>query len=99
MWEEFHECINKRKYITYILCKHCKKIYSHPNYIRKVEDIDNTRSYLDNYIVYIKKRDQKKLIDFVSRMEMNQIIMNDYDNDVIMDKVLKFFISGNITFN
>ena len=32
-------------------------------------------------------------------MEAGQTILNDYDNDSMIDKVLKFFISGNVAFN
>ena len=36
---------------------------------------------------------------FESRLESGQTTLADYDNDTMVDKTLKFFISGNIAFN
>ena len=35
----------------------------------------------------------------MSRMKMNQIILDDYNDNTMIDKILKFFISRNIIFN
>jgi len=32
-------------------------------------------------------------------MKMNQTMLDDYNDNTMIDKVLKFFISGNIAFN
>ena len=36
---------------------------------------------------------------FQSRLESGQTSLADYDDDTMVDKTLKFFISGNIAFN
>ena len=35
----------------------------------------------------------------MSHMEVGQTTLDDYNDDTMVDKVLKFFISGNIAFN
>jgi len=46
-----------------------------------------------------KKLDRERLSGFQSRLESGQTTLTDYDNDTMVDKTLKFFVSGNIAFN
>jgi hypothetical protein len=102
MWVEFHECVHKTKHTTHVVCKHCSKSYTHPGCVGKAEEGGTTRSmsrHLIKCTSYNTKKNKEKISDFTSRMEKGQTILDDYDNASIVDKVLKFFISGNIAFN
>jgi len=46
-----------------------------------------------------KKGDRERMSAFESHLESGQTTLADYDNDTMVDKTLKFFISGNIAFN
>src|SRR5947207_7916537 len=89
------------KYTTHVVCKHCSKSYMHPDCVGKTEESDTTRSisrHLIKCTLYNTKKNKAKISDFASRMKKGQTILDDYDNDSIVDKVLKLFISGNIAF-
>ena len=102
MWDEFHECMHKIKYITHVLCKHCSKSYAHPGSIGKDENNSTTSSMsqqLINYTSFKRKKNKAKASDFTADMEVGQTTLDNYDNDSMVNKILKFFISGNIIFN
>ena len=90
------------KYIIYIFCKYCNKSYAYPSSIEKDENGNTIRSisrHLINCISYNIKKKKIKVFDFAARMKMSKTILDDYNNDSMIDKILKFFISGNIIFN
>ena len=102
MWNEFHECVHKMKHTIHVLCKHCNMSYVHPGSIGKAEDHGTTRSmsrHLTKCISYNTQKNKWKISDFMSHMEVGQTTLDDYNDDTMVDKVLKFFISGNIAFN
>src|SRR5947207_4075079 len=91
----------KMKYTTHVVCKHCSKSYMHPDCVGKTEESDITRSisrHLIKCTLYNIKKNKAKIFDFASRMKKSQTILDDYDNDSIIDKILKLFISRNIIF-
>ena len=68
----------------------------HLEFIEKVEDRGIIRSisrYLIKCISYNTQKNKGKISDFTSRMKIDQIILDDYNDDIMIDKVLKFFIS------
>src|SRR5947207_446380 len=94
--------MHKMKHTTHVVCKHCSKSYTHPDYVGKTEESDTTRSmsrYLTKCISYNTKKNKAKISNFASHMKKSQTILDDYDNVSIVNKILKFFISGNIAFN
>ena len=103
MWDEFHEAVHKSKYTCHVLCKHCDKSYGHPTTLGKATDSGTTKSmsrHLQTCKRYNdKKGDRERMLDFESRLESGQTTLADYDNDTMVEKTLKFFISGNIAFN
>ena len=102
IWNEFHECVHKMKYIIYVLCKHCNISYVYPEFVGRAEDHGIIRSisrHLIKCISYNTQKNKGKISDFKSRMKMNQTMLDDYNDNTMIDKVLKFFISGNIAFN
>jgi hypothetical protein len=103
LWAEFHEAVHKSKYTCHVLCKHCDKSYAHPSTVGKTTDSGTTKSmsrHLQSCQRYKdKKGNRERMSAFESRLESGQTTLADYDNDTMVDKTLKFFISGNIAFN
>jgi hypothetical protein len=108
VWSEFHECLDKPTGTAHVRCKHCNKTYAHPLVIGKA--LTNAKAkkgttssmnrHLDDCTLYNKSISQdskNRLEDFFSN-ETGQQKQTLSTNDVL-DKVLNFFISGNIAFN
>ena len=103
LWHEFHEAVHESKHTCHVLCKHCDKSYAHPSTVGKAADCGTTKS-MSRHLLSCKryndkKLDRERLSSFQSRLESGQTTLADYDNDTMVDKTLKFFISGNIAFN
>src|SRR6266496_6772659 len=100
MWAQYYECVHKRKGMVHVVCKYCHKPFLHPNMIGKNTGMtgDATTSlshHLKECMAYIKQKPilQSSITDFTTYVTVKKV-----DNDQLT-KVLKFFISGNITFN
>ena len=78
-----------------MLCKYYNTSYVHLEFIGKAEDHGIIRSmsrYLIKCISYNTQKNKGKISDFMSRMKADQITLDDYNDDTMIDKVLKFFI-------
>ena len=92
----------KRNILHMCFASIVSKSFTHPGSVGKAENGSTTRSmsrHLTNCISYSTKKNKIKASDFAARREAGQTILDDYDNDSMVDKVLKFFISGNVAFN
>jgi len=102
LWAEFHECIHIREFTVHVRCKHCPQLYQHPNTIGKAAEAGTTRSlsrHLSNCPIYSKQKSQPSMDRFMQQRDDGQTSFNSFSNDKMIDKALKFFISGNIAFN
>jgi len=103
MWLEFHECIHKNRGTIHVVCKHCYKPYIHPNRIGKGSDgksipggpTTSMSRHLKDCTAYRKQKPVSQT--FISEFIDHETTKT--SNDDILNKVLKFFISGNIAFN
>lgn len=103
MWLEFYECIHKKRGTIHVVCKHCRKAFIHPNKIGKNVDgksipgstTTSMSRHLKECVTYQKQQSssQKSMDEFTDRTIANPI------DDDILNKALRFFISGNIAFN
>lgn len=103
LWAAFHEAVHKTKYTCHVLCKYCDRAFAHPSTVGKLADSGTTKSMTRHLLMCErykhKKHDQQRMSSFQSRLESGQTSLADYDDDTMVDKTLKFFISGNIAFN
>lgn len=103
MWLEFYECIHKKHGTVHVVCKYCHKPYIHPNKIGKHlegKSISNGATtsmsrHLRECAAYRKQKPPSQ--SFISEFMQNDTTNSGHDD--ILNKVLKFFISGNIAFN
>ena len=68
----------------------------HLEFVGKTENRGIIRSisrHLIKCISYNTQKNKGKISDFTSRMKIDQTILDDYNDDTMIDKVLKFFIS------
>ena len=103
MWLEFYECIHKKRGTVHVVCKYCRKAFLHPNKIGKSSDgkfipggtTTSMSRHLRECVAYQKQQpsSQKSMNEFGDRVTANSI------DDDILNKALRFFISGNIAFN
>ena len=105
MWLEFHECVHKQKGTVHVVCKYCRKAYTHPN---KIGKNSNGKSIPGGPTTFMS-RHLKECAEYKKQKPTLQSFINEFNNhdtmtrnnldDDILNKILKFFISGNIAFN
>ena len=90
------------RHTTHMVCKHCSKSFMHSRSVGK-DDNSGTTSSLSRHLTICKSYNTQtnttKTSRLAARLQENQTTFEDYNNDSMIDKTLKFFISGNVAFN
>lgn len=99
-WEGFHECIRKTDGTAHVRCKHCKKTFLHPgrNAQRTSTSMGRHLKECQRYLQTLDGVESSVSIDtlFQQATTLADEVLTD---DIVQDKILNFFISGNIAFN
>ena len=109
MWLEFHEAFDIQNWVPVLECKHCSKVIKHPLLVGKqftegqtnweksdvttdmIRHLEGCRPYLK-----IKGKDSSLMDKFLKNSDSKQKGITENE---VMNRILKFFISGNIAFN
>lgn len=99
-WEGFHECIHKTDGTAHVRCKHCKKTFLHPgrNTQRTSTSMGRHLKECRRYLQTLEGLGSSVSIDTLFR-QATATADETVTDDIVQDKILNFFISGNIAFN
>ena len=106
MWSEFYEAFDTRDQVPVLECKHCSDFIKHPLLVGK-KAVNRGRTGVTTGLIrhlqlckpYLRSTGKDrgiidKFLDQSGTKKKGLITQNE-----VMDRVLKFFISGNIAFN
>ena len=105
MWSEFYEAFDTQNRVPVLECKHCADFIKHPLLVGKntvvwgrsgvttglMRHLERCKPYLSS-----KGKDRGIMDKFLAQNGKKKTLITQNE---VMDRVLKFFISGNIAFN
>jgi hypothetical protein len=113
VWKQFEECLDTQKQTPILQCKHCQKYIAHPLAIGKggkAESVKKSSSgtttsltrhlgICGRYQRSIGKEKTGSVTEYFQSSHSQRETTNRLTKYDVLDKVLNFFISGNIAFN
>jgi hypothetical protein len=105
-WNDFYECVDRTKGEPKVQCKHCRKLLSHPR--RNKEGTTSGMSdhlkicaayQLDIAQAHSKSGDIRSLFQGVNmKAASGDRVPKNITQELVEERILKFFVSGNIPF-